>query len=142
MIVHGIPGDYVLKEGDILSIDCGAIIEGWHGDAARTIPVGEVSPEAERLMRTTEQSLWAGIDQVRKGNRISDIGGAVQEVAEAAGFGVVREYVGHGIGTSNARGAADPELPAPRPLQEHEDHGRATCSRWSPWSTSAAPRPS
>jgi methionyl aminopeptidase len=113
VIVHGIPGDYVLKEGDILSVDCGAIIDGWHGDAARTFAVGEVSPEAERLMRTTEQSLWAGIDQIRKGNRIFDIGGAVQEVAEAAGYGVVREYVGHGIGRAMHE---EPQIPNYRPL--------------------------
>jgi methionyl aminopeptidase len=100
VIVHGIPGPYRLKDGDILSIDCGAIVEGWHGDAARTIPVGDVSEEAARLIRTTEDSLWAGIDFVRKGCRISDIGHAVQSVAEAAGFSVVREYVGHGIGTA------------------------------------------
>ncbi len=113
VIVHGIPGGYVLKDGDILSIDCGAIIDGWHGDAARTLPVGDVSPEAERLMRTTEQSLWAGIDQIRKGNRIFDIGGAVQEVAEAAGYGVVREYVGHGIGRAMHE---EPQIPNYRPL--------------------------
>jgi methionyl aminopeptidase len=113
VIVHGIPGGYVLKEGDIISIDAGAIIDGWHGDAARTVPVGDVSPEAERLMRTTEQSLWAGIDQIRKGNRIFDIGGAVQEVAEAAGYGVVREYVGHGIGRAMHE---EPQIPNYRPL--------------------------
>jgi methionyl aminopeptidase len=113
VIVHGIPGGYVLKEGDIISIDAGAIIDGWHGDAARTIPVGDVSPEAERLMRTTEKSLWAGIDQIRKGNRIFDIGGAVQEVAEAAGYGVVREYVGHGIGRAMHE---EPQIPNYRPL--------------------------
>ncbi len=113
VIVHGIPGAYMLKEGDIISIDAGAIIDGWHGDAARTIPVGDVSPEAERLMRTTEQSLWAGIDQIRKGNRIFDIGGAIQEVAEAAGYGVVREYVGHGIGRAMHE---EPQIPNYRPL--------------------------
>jgi methionyl aminopeptidase len=113
VIVHGIPGGYVLKDGDILSVDCGAIIDGWHGDAARTFAVGDVSPEAERLMRTTEQSLWAGIDQIRKGNRIFDIGGAVQEVAEAAGYGVVREYVGHGIGRAMHE---EPQIPNYRPL--------------------------
>lgn len=100
MIVHGIPGDYVLEEGDILSIDCGAIIEGYHGDAAFTMGIGEVSKEAEKLIEVTERSLWAGIDQMEEGNRISDIGHAVQTVAEAAGFSVVREYVGHAIGTA------------------------------------------
>src|SRR5579872_6761368 len=100
MIVHGIPGAYVLEEGDIISIDCGAIVEGYHGDAAFTMGVGEVSPLALRLLETTERSLWAGIDQLRPGHRLHEVGRAVQEVAEAAGFSVVREYVGHAIGTA------------------------------------------
>jgi methionyl aminopeptidase len=100
VIVHGIPGDYVLQEGDILSIDCGAVIEGYHADAARTIPIGSVTDEAERLMKTTRESLLAGVEHVRKGSRLSDIGHAVQTVAESEGFNVVREYVGHGIGTA------------------------------------------
>lgn len=100
MVVHGIPGAYRLREGDIISIDCGAIIEGWHGDAAFTAPVGQVSEEAIRLIRTAEASLEAAIAQMADGNRLSDIGHAVQEVAEAAGYSVVREYVGHGIGTA------------------------------------------
>jgi methionyl aminopeptidase len=100
MIVHGIPGPYRLEEGDIISIDCGAIIQGWHGDAAFTAPVGQVSEEAAKLIKVTEESLYAGIDQMVDGNRISDIGHAVQTVAEAAGFSVVREYVGHAIGTA------------------------------------------
>jgi methionyl aminopeptidase len=100
MIVHGIPGDYVLEEGDILSIDCGAIVEGYHGDAAFTMPIGEVTDEARRLMEVTERSLWAGIEQLRAGRRLNEVGRAVQEVAEAAGFSVVREYVGHAIGTA------------------------------------------
>ena len=100
MIVHGIPGAYRLEEGDIISIDCGAIIQGWHGDAAFTAPVGQVSEEAAKLIKVTEESLYAGIDQMVDGNRISDIGHAVQTVAEAAGFSVVREYVGHAIGTA------------------------------------------
>jgi methionyl aminopeptidase len=98
VIVHGIPGDYRLEEGDIISIDCGAIIDGWHGDAARTIPVGEISEEARKLITVTEESLWAGIQHVRDGARLTDIGHAVQTVAEGAGFSVVREYVGHGFG--------------------------------------------
>ena len=100
MIVHGIPGGYVLAEGDILSIDCGAIVEGYHGDAAFTMGVGEVSPEAARLIEVTERSLWAGIEQMTVGNRLHEIGRAVQAVAEKAGFTVVREYVGHAIGTA------------------------------------------
>jgi methionyl aminopeptidase len=100
MIVHGIPGDYTLEEGDILSIDCGAIIEGYHGDAAFTMAIGEVSGEAARLIEITERSLWAGIEQLRNGNRLHEVGRAVQDVAEGAGFSVVREYVGHAIGTA------------------------------------------
>ena len=100
VIVHGIPDGYVLKEGDIIGIDAGAIVEGWHADAAFTIAVGDVSDEALRLMEVTEESLWAGLRQAVEGKRLSDIGHAVQSVAEAAGYGVVREYVGHGIGTA------------------------------------------
>jgi methionyl aminopeptidase len=100
VIVHGIPGPYRLKEGDIVSVDCGAIIDGFHGDAAFTAPVGQVSDEASRLMKVTEESLFAGIEAMVDDNRISDIGHAVQSVAEAAGFSVVREYVGHAIGTA------------------------------------------
>jgi methionyl aminopeptidase len=100
MIVHGIPGPYKLKEGDIISIDCGAIVEGYHGDAAYTAGVGEISDVARRLLEATERSLWAGIDQLVIGNRLHEVGRAVQHVAEAAGFSVVREYVGHAIGTA------------------------------------------
>jgi methionyl aminopeptidase len=100
MIVHGIPSDdVVLEEGDIISIDCGAIIEGYHGDAAYTAGVGEISATAARLLEVTEASLQAGIAVMRDGNRLHDIGREVQQVAEAAGFSVVREYVGHAIGT-------------------------------------------
>jgi methionyl aminopeptidase len=101
MIVHGIPSeDVVLHEGDIISIDCGAIIEGYHGDAAYTAPVGDISPEARKLIEVTEASLVAGIAKMVDGNRLTDIGQAVQEVAEAGGYSVVREYVGHAIGTA------------------------------------------
>ena len=101
MIVHGIPSeDVVLMEGDIISIDCGAIIDGYHGDAAYTAPVGEISPEARKLIEVTEASLVAGIAKMVDGNRLTDIGQAVQEVAEAGGYSVVREYVGHAIGTA------------------------------------------
>ncbi len=101
MIVHGIPDESViLHEGDIISVDCGAIVEGYHGDAAYTMGVGEVSAEADRLMEVTEQSLGAGIEQLRPGNRLHEVGRAIQGVAEEAGFSVVREYVGHAIGTA------------------------------------------
>jgi methionyl aminopeptidase len=109
MIVHGIPSDaVVLDEGDIISIDCGAIIEGYHGDAAYTAPVGRVSAEAEKLLEVCERSLWAGIEVMQDGNRLHEIGQAVQLVAEGAGFSVVREYVGHAIGTSMHE---DPQVP-------------------------------
>ncbi len=98
VIVHGIPDGYRLKDGDILSVDVGAIYEGYHGDAARTFAIGDVSDEVTKLIRATEESMQAGIEQVRAGARIGDIGAAVQQVAEGAGFSVVREYVGHGIG--------------------------------------------
>ena len=107
-IVHGIPNGYVLQEGDILSVDCGAIVEGWHGDAAVTVPVGQIDDAARRLIETTERAMWAGIARVRAGNRLSDIGHAVERVAAAPGYGVVREYVGHGIGT---RMHEEPQVP-------------------------------
>jgi len=100
MIVHGIPGPVRLEEGDIVSLDCGAIVDGYHGDAARTVPVGGISKVAARLLEVTERSLWAGIDQLRPGNRLHEVGRAVQDVAEGAGYTVVREYVGHAIGTA------------------------------------------
>jgi methionyl aminopeptidase len=100
VIVHGIPGDYLLKDGDILSIDAGAIVEGWHADAAVTVPVGDVDPEATRLMEATRRSLEEAINQTVAGKHLGDIGAAVETVAVASGFTVVREYVGHGIGTA------------------------------------------
>jgi methionyl aminopeptidase len=108
MIVHGIPGSYVLKEGDIVSIDCGAIVEGYHGDAAYTMAIGEVSSTAAKLLEVTEASLWAGIAEMEAGHRLHAIGRAVAEVAEKAGFSVVREYTGHGIGTAMHE---DPSVP-------------------------------
>ena len=99
-IVHGIPSTKrVVREGDVLSLDFGAIWDGFHADSAVTIVVGDPrSPDAEKLVRVTEEALAAGISQIRPGGRLSDIGAAVQQVAEGAGFSVVREYVGHGIG--------------------------------------------
>lgn len=107
-VVHGIPGGRVLKEGEIVSVDCGAIVDGYYGDSARTFPVGQVSAEATRLMDVTRRSLEAGIARCRPGMRLYDVSAAVQEVAEAAGFSVVREYVGHGIGRSMHE---DPQVP-------------------------------
>jgi methionyl aminopeptidase len=98
-IVHGIPGDRRLEPGDLVKVDVGAIHEGYHADSAWTFYVGEEPPdEVTKLMRATEESLWAGIGAARAGNRIGDISHAVQSVAEGAGFSVVREYVGHGVG--------------------------------------------
>jgi methionyl aminopeptidase len=109
VIVHGIPSDTViLEEGDILSIDCGAIIEGWHADAAVTVPIGSVDDESTRLVQVTRASLEAAIEQVLAGKQLGDIGAAVEGRAEAAGFSVVREYVGHGIGTAMHE---DPSVP-------------------------------
>lgn len=98
VIVHGIPSTYVLEEGDILSVDAGAIYEGFHGDAAFTMAIGQVSDEASQLIAATEEAMWAGVRQVQKGGRLGDIGAAVAEVGTAYGYGVVEEYVGHGIG--------------------------------------------
>jgi methionyl aminopeptidase len=99
-IVHGIPSEKrVLKAGDIVSIDCGVVIDGYYGDAAITIPVNGLKPETQKLLAVTEASLYKGIEQVRIGNSIGDVGAAVQEYVEANGFSVVREFVGHGIGT-------------------------------------------
>ncbi len=97
-VVHGMPSERVLKEGDIVSLDFGIIYKGYYGDAAMTYPVGTISEKARRLLEVTEASLYEGIKQVREGNRLHDISYAVQSYVEAEGFSVVREFVGHGIG--------------------------------------------
>jgi len=108
-IVHGIPSSRrVLAEGSIVSVDVGVFLDGLHADSATTIPVGRIAPEAERLLGVTEQCLQAGIGAARVGNHVGDIGHAVQQVAERAGYGVVRELVGHGIGT---RFHEEPQVP-------------------------------
>jgi methionyl aminopeptidase len=108
-VVHGIPSsDRKLKEGDIVGLDLGCIWDGFYGDAAKTFPVGEISEEAKRLLETTENSLMIGIDQARVGNRIGDIGYAVQTLAESKGYSVVRDFVGHGIGRNLHE---DPQVP-------------------------------
>ncbi len=100
-VVHGIPGARVLQDGDVISIDCGAIIEGWHGDAAITVPVGDVRPEVLELMRVTEASMWAGIAAARLGGRVTDISHAVESSVRAAGdYGILEDFTGHGIGTA------------------------------------------
>jgi len=98
-VVHGIPGPVVLREGDILSVDCGAFCDGYIGDAAVTIEVGAVSPEAHRLVEVTREALAAAIEVIRPGVQVADISRAVQQTAEAAGFSVVKNYTGHGIGS-------------------------------------------
>lgn len=108
-VVHGIPSKKrVLKEGDILSLDVGTVLHGFVGDGAATLPVGEVSETAQKLLATTEGALMAGIDQVRPGHYLDDISGAVQDYVEARGFSVVREYVGHGIGRAMHE---EPQIP-------------------------------
>ncbi len=97
-VVHGIPSDYVLKDGDIISVDCGTYMEGYYGDTAYTFSVGEVSKEVMNLLRTTKESLFKGIENAVEGKRVGDIGNAVQVHAENAGYSVVREMVGHGLG--------------------------------------------
>lgn len=100
-VVHGIPSSKVkLKSGDIISIDVGATVDGWAGDNAWTFAVGKIAPEKKKLLEVTEKCMWAGISAARVGNRLGDIGHAVQSVAKQAGFGVVRDYTGHGIGRS------------------------------------------
>lgn len=97
-IVHGIPDGYTLRNGDIISIDAGAIYEGWHGDAAFTMAIGDVPEEVRRLLVVTEEALWNGLRMARHGNRLGDIGHAIEATAKPHGYGVVREYIGHGIG--------------------------------------------
>jgi methionyl aminopeptidase len=108
MVVHGIPGPYELADGDVVSVDIGVTLEGFVGDSSFTFPVGEISPEAERLLETCQAALAAGVEQCRPGHRLSDISHAVQEVTEAAGFSVVRSLVGHGVGRAMHE---DPQIP-------------------------------
>jgi methionyl aminopeptidase len=108
MVVHGIPGEYTLDEGNVLSIDVGVTLDGFVADSAWTFPVGEISDEAQRLLEICERSLFSGIEQARVGNEIGDISAAVQRVVEDAGFSVIRSLVGHGVGRSMHE---DPQVP-------------------------------
>lgn len=107
-VVHGIPGEYVLKDGDIVSVDCGAFLNGFHGDAARTFAVGNVTKEASKLIKVTKESFFKGIENAKVGNRLTDISHEIQNYVETSGFSVVREFVGHGIGRSLHE---DPDIP-------------------------------
>jgi methionyl aminopeptidase len=107
-VIHGIPGGRVLEEGDVIAVDCGAIVDGWHGDAAFSAGVGGITPEAHRLIEIAERSLEAAIEQMRDGNRLGDVSHAVQAVAERAGCGIVDGYCGHGIGRAMHE---DPDVP-------------------------------
>ena len=108
VVVHGFPSNYVLQEGDIVSVDCGTIYKGFYGDSAYTFPVGEIDAESANLLKVTKESLYLGAEMAIAGNRIGDIGAAVQQYAEQAGFSVVREMVGHGIGSNMHE---SPEVP-------------------------------
>jgi methionyl aminopeptidase len=108
MVVHGIPGPYVLRDGDVVSFDVGVTLDGFVGDSAYTFPVGEISDEAQRLLEACQAALAAGIEQARPGNRVGDISAAVQRVTEEAGFSVVRSLVGHGVGRSMHE---EPQIP-------------------------------
>jgi methionyl aminopeptidase len=100
-VVHGIPGDRILQDGDLVSIDCGAIVDGWHGDAAVTVPVGTVPDRLQALMRACEDALWQGLAAARLGGRVTDISAAVESSVRSAGsYGIVEDYVGHGIGSA------------------------------------------
>jgi methionyl aminopeptidase len=118
-VVHGIPGKRVLQEGDIVSVDFGAIVDGWHGDSAATLAVGAISPEAARLLEVTQEALRRGIAQARPDHRVSDISRAIQQYVEGQGCSVVRRYVGHGIGRAlhedpQVPNFVDPQAPDPR----------------------------
>jgi len=107
-VVHGIPSDYVLKDGDIVSVDCGTVMKGFYGDSAYTFAVGNIDPEVRRLLDVTKEALYKGVAQAKAGNRIGDISAAVQEYSEMNGYSVVRELVGHGLGRDMHE---DPEVP-------------------------------
>ena len=108
VVIHGIPGNYVIKEGDIVSVDTGAYINGYHGDSARTFAVGKISDEAEKLLKSTQESLMIAVSMAAPGVRVGDLGAAIQKHNEDNGFGVVREFVGHGLGRDLHE---DPEVP-------------------------------
>ncbi|RZJ31762.1 MAG: type I methionyl aminopeptidase [Flavobacterium sp.] len=107
-VVHGIPNNDPLQEGDVISVDCGVFKNGWYGDHAYSFEIGEVAPEVKKLLKVTKESLYVGIREFRAGNRVEDVGNAIQKYTESHGYGVVRELVGHGLGTKMHE---DPEMP-------------------------------
>ena len=139
-IVHGIPSDSArLAEGDLISIDCGAIVGGWHGDAARTVAVGPVSEELTRLLQACQRALWQGLAQARPGRKLSDISHAVETSARASGrYGIIREYVGHGIGTEMHMDPPVPNYGLPAAARCWPRGWRSPSSRCWSW---ADPRP-
>ncbi len=118
VVVHGIGSDRVIKDGDIVSLDVGAIVDGWYGDNALTVPVGQVSEEVRRLLAVTEEALYRGIAEARQGNNLADVCGAVEDFVKPYGFGIVRDYVGHGVGRHLHE---EPSVPNYRP-QHHLPH--------------------
>ena len=112
-LVHGIPGKRKLHEGDIVSVDCGTLLDGFVGDSAFSAGVGEISPVAQKLLEVTEQSLWVGIEQMRPGNRTGDVSAAIQRYVEGQGFHVTREYTGHGVGRKMHEGPQVPNYGTP-----------------------------
>lgn len=137
-IVHGIPGRYVLKEGDILAIDFGAIVDGWHGDSAITVPVGKISSRAERLLDVTQEALRRGIAAARPGHRVMDISRAIQAYVEGEGFSLVRQYTGHGIGRALHEEPTVPNVVEPRMANPPLRPGMVMCIE--PMVNAGAPR--
>ena len=138
--MHGIPGPRTLAEGDIISIDCGAIVEGWHGDAAITVPVGEVADDVRELLRVTEESLWRGMAAARLGGRVTDISHAIETYVRSQGrYGILEDYTGHGIGTEmhmapnvpnyGRRGRGPVDRRGPRPGRGADGHARQQAHR-------------
>ena len=134
-VVHGIPGDRVIEDGDVVSIDCGAIVQGWHGDAAVTVPVGEVPDEVRELIRVTEEAMWHGIAAAALGGRVTDISHAVESYVRSQGdYGILEDYVGHGIGSAMHQppnvpnygkpGSRSQAGPRPRPGGRADDRAR------------------
>jgi methionyl aminopeptidase len=137
VVVHGIPGPRVLEAGDIVSLDCGAIVDGWHADAAVTVGVDEIDGESQRLLDVTRAALDAAIVAMRDGSTLADVGGAVEDTVAAGGFAVVREYVGHGIGTAMHE---PPEVPNYRTARGRRVHvGTGTVLAIEPMVTAGSP---